>query len=218
VTEQPPPGSGAPLQFDQVDLPATATRVVQQCAACKRPIGDTYYETNGAVLDPACAERLMGKRGGGADVTGFPVALLYGAVAAIAGTLVWYLVMKALNGSSFGILAIVLGYAIGRAVRTGAGGRGGTTYQALAMLLTYASICASDALYVLQRFDDAGSQQILAIFGAALVAPFTSGLRDIMGLVILGIALYEAWKLNKPLVISGPFRVAASEPPAAGTP
>jgi hypothetical protein len=215
VTEQPPPGSGGPLQFDQVELPTAATTIVQRCAACKRPIAGTYYETNGAVLDPACAERLGGKSGG---VAGFPVALLYGVGAALAGTLVWYLLMKAMRGTTLGIFAIALGYAVGRAVRIGTGGRGGAVYQALAMLLTYASICASDALYVLQRFDAAGTEKILFIFGAALVAPFTSGLRDILGLAIIGIAVYEAWKLNKPLVVTGPFRVAAAAPPPAGTP
>lgn len=212
MTEQPPPGSGAPLQFDQIELPAAATKIVQQCAACRQAVGDTYYETNGAVLCASCAQRFKGSNAGAAAL---PTAVVYGALTALAGTLVWYFVMKISGGMTFGILAIALGYLVGRAVRIGSGGRGGGAYQALAMLLTYASVCASDALFILRRFDDAGTAKILEIFRAALIAPFTSGLSDIMGLIILGIALYEAWKLNRPLTITGPFRVAPVAPPAA---
>jgi hypothetical protein len=142
VTEQPPPGPGAPLQFDQVELPAAAPKAVQTCAACRREITDIYYAAGGALLCASCAE---GFKARGAATAAFPTAVLYGAVAALAGTLVWYFVMKISGGHTFGILAIVL----------------------------------------------------------------ASGLSDVLGLLILAIALYEAWKINRPLVLSGPFRIAS---------
>jgi hypothetical protein len=43
-----------------------------------------------------------------------------------------------------------------------------------------------------------------------LAAPFLAGFENFMGWIILGIALYEAWKINRrrPLVISGPLQLA----------
>jgi hypothetical protein len=39
-----------------------------------------------------------------------------------------------------------------------------------------------------------------------------------MGILIIGIGLYEAWKMNRrtPLEIAGPFRVGAPPPPPTG--
>jgi hypothetical protein len=42
--------------------------------------------------------------------------------------------------------------------------------------------------------------------------PFLSGVQNVVGLIILGIGMYEAWKLNRrlPLVITGPHALASS--------
>jgi hypothetical protein len=71
---------------------------------------------------------------------------------------------------------------------------------------------------------------LLFLFGVALAMPFLSGASNIMGFIIIGIALYEAWKINRRLPISGPFRLGGAlsvpsplpmapgmPPPAAGT-
>jgi len=41
------------------------------------------------------------------------------------------------------------------------------------------------------------------------VAPFLAGFENILGLVIIGFALFQAWKMNRraPLAISGPYAV-----------
>ncbi|MEW6364919.1 MAG: hypothetical protein AB1714_09795 [Acidobacteriota bacterium] len=54
------------------------------------------------------------------------------------------------------------------------------------------------------------------LFALAFVAPFLAGFQNIIGLVIIGIGLYEAWKLNKRAVmqITGPHRLG-SAPEAA---
>lgn len=50
---------------------------------------------------------------------------------------------------------------------------------------------------------------VLVLFIMAL--PFLAGFENIIGLVIIGIGLYEAWKINKyePLVVEGPFQVGS---------
>ena len=50
----------------------------------------------------------------------------------------------------------------------------------------------------------------LAFLAALTLAlPFLGGVNNIMGLIIIAIALWEAWKVNRkvPLVISGPLAV-----------
>jgi hypothetical protein len=63
----------------------------------------------------------------------------------------------------------------------------------------------------------------LAVFAAVVLAlamalPFLGGLQSIIGLVIIAIGLYEAWKLNRrePLVITGPHRVGKPLDATAG--
>ena len=43
-------------------------------------------------------------------------------------------------------------------------------------------------------------------------APFLAGIQNVIGIIIIGIGMYEAWKLNRrvPLVITGPHALAAS--------
>lgn len=57
---------------------------------------------------------------------------------------------------------------------------------------------------------------MLVLFLFAMAAPFLAGFENIIGLIIIGIGLYEAWKLNKrtEIKINGPFNMAAA-PPAA---
>ena len=53
---------------------------------------------------------------------------------------------------------------------------------------------------------------LLFLFGLTLALPFLAGFENIIGLVIIGFALYEAWKINRgtPFSTSGPFAVGAA--------
>ena len=48
------------------------------------------------------------------------------------------------------------------------------------------------------------------MFAFSLAAPFLVGAQNIIGLLIIGFALFEAWKINKrvPVRIAGPFQLA----------
>jgi hypothetical protein len=50
---------------------------------------------------------------------------------------------------------------------------------------------------------------VLYLYLLACVAPFLGGVQNLMGLVIIGIGLYAAWKLNKrvPLQLTGPHAI-----------
>ena len=53
------------------------------------------------------------------------------------------------------------------------------------------------------------------VFVIACAAPFLAGASNFMGWIIIGIALYQAWKINKRAVVlvTGPYAVTANAPP-----
>jgi hypothetical protein len=251
VSNEAAPESSAPLQFDQVDLPAGAP--TKLCGLCGASIADTYFEAGGRVLCPACGDKVAGNGGGRGA---FPRAALFGAGAALLGTIVWLLIMK-LADMELGLVAVAVGYAVGRAVHHGSRGRGGWKYQALAMFLSYASICTSYVPYIIKGLATAGdetkagdksgdkenkgaasdtkredatadvpgsaakapAEPVTAggwvlfgavVFGLAFASPFLAGAENIMGILIIAVALYEAWKLNRKVAVAGPFRMAAA--------
>ncbi|MGH7644826.1 MAG: hypothetical protein ACREMR_04495 [Gemmatimonadales bacterium] len=57
---------------------------------------------------------------------------------------------------------------------------------------------------------------LVLLFALAFATPVLLGFQNIIGMVIIAIALYEAWKMNKraELAVTGPYRVAAGGTPA----
>jgi hypothetical protein len=258
-------GGAGGLQFDKVDLAAPAE--ARSCPICKRPITDEYFEIARAIICGPCANTLRGsKEGRGA----FGRALLFGAGAALLGTLVWYAIIK-ITDHEFGLLAIGVGLFVGVAVKRGGRGLGGWRYQALAMILTYVSITGAYVPLVLKAAIEAseakattasagasaeksadptkadvpasaqaasasaGSPPASAgpekkpgagsfalalglLLGLAFIAPFMGGASNIMGIIIIGIGLYEGWKINRRVPLSGPFRFGPAPRPLVATP
>lgn len=201
------------LQFDKAEFASGSGKT---CAACRKPIADTYFEAVGSILCASCAARFAANSGG------FPAlsrAALWGAAAALAGTIVWYAITTLLH-IELAIIAIAIGYAVGIAVRRAARGVGGWKYQALAMFLTYASIVSSYVPTIIRQLSEASAERgPVTVFTYAFQAPFLGGANNLIGLVIIAIGLYEAWKLNRRIPIAGPFRVvAAGAPPSSGPP
>ena len=54
------------------------------------------------------------------------------------------------------------------------------------------------------------------IIGLSYAAPFLAGFDNVLGLVIIGFALFEAWRINRQVPILGPFRTAAPSPAQEG--
>lgn len=204
------------LQFDKAEF---ATAAAKSCAVCGKQVTDTYFEAVGRILCASCAARLAANSGG---LPALSRAGLWGAAAALAGTVASVLLEKLMGSVS--IFAIVIGYGVGYAVRRGARGVGGWKYQALAMFLTYASIVSSYVPSIIKQLSGAALERgPVTVFAYAFQAPFLGGANNLIGLLIIAIGLYEAWKLNRRIPISGPFHVgaAAGPPPVAppaGTP
>ena len=69
-----------------------------------------------------------------------------------------YYAITAISGYEFGLIAIVVGFGVGTAVRWGSNGRGGKRYQALAMALTYLAIVATYIPPIVQGFREGAAE------------------------------------------------------------
>jgi hypothetical protein len=250
----------AALQFDHAEFqPGSAPMT---CAVCQERVFREYFQINDKVACTTCRYRLEATAVEGSGLGRFVCAAGAGLAAAIGGAALYYAI-SALTGYEFGLIAIVVGFAVGRAVQWGSDRRGGWKYQTLAMVLTYVAIASTYIPSILTAIrespaeaaasvsapgsssepgaaapaPDAASPAAAAASAApatpvdtpqkgssvggfvlalalllafACAAPFLSGVQNLIGIVIIGIGVYEAWKLNKrvPLVISGPHAIA----------
>jgi len=245
-------------EFDQAPAPA-------QCAECTRALAGSYYEVNGHTVCEACRYTIESRLNAGSPAGRFLKAAGAGTGAAIAGAVLYYAI-SALTGYEFGLIAIVVGFGVGAAVRWGSNNRGGWRYQTLAMVLTYLAIVstyippileglrtlpdgtaeaqaaqlapgdaqkpqAGDAAVTPAAGSSANDAQptppptfavfafsVLFLLAIACVAPFLAGFENVIGVVIIGIGLYEAWKLNRKTEISitGPHILGRPPQTAAG--
>jgi hypothetical protein len=241
MTDQPaaaPPPSSEPLQFDRAEFQEAAG--AGTCRGCGKALVSEYFEVNGITLCPSCAAAVRASREGGVPFVRFLKASLAGGAAAIACAILWY-VIRATTGYELGLIAILVGFLVGKGVMWGSGYRGGWFYQALAIALTYLSIVSTYVPLIVGEFEKREAQELAAARvqgdgGAtdavpaeptprpvlyvvacviSLAAPFLAGAENIMGLIIIAIALYEAWRFTKrrPFVLSGPFQIGAVAPP-----
>src|SRR5437773_944107 len=207
------PGSGT-LQFDHADRGPTPAELT--CAACKQPIRAAYYDINGNLTCQRCRGQIVGAWNRGSPAARFAKALLLGGVAAALGAGL-YFGIEALTGYEFGLVAVVVGFVVGAAVRKGSNGRGGWRYQALAMFLTYSAVVATDSSLIARelvkqlpaRTDSVGvvhdSTRLLASAAGVAVGADSAGAkrreRPGLGALLLGLAVLLGLAYAAPIAI-----------------
>jgi hypothetical protein len=206
------PETPSSLQFDRAE-PATPSSG-PACVACSRPLTDTYHTLNDRVLCEPCRRRLESEWTSASGAARVLPAFLWGLGGAILGAALYYGVL-ALTGYEIGLIALVVGWLVGRGVRQGSGGRGGALYQAMAIVLTYASIVSTYVPMLAQDPEAAATSPLVLFLMAATIpflTPFVATGQGLIGLLILAFALYEAWRQNRrPLMaFAGPFQVKAT--------
>jgi hypothetical protein len=226
------------LQFDRAEYDGDAGAA--QCEQCQQPLTFSYYQVNSSALCQTCVEAVRAAQALGTPASRAVRAIGAGFGAAVLGFLLYYGI-AAMTGYEFGLIAIVVGFGVGAAVRWGSYGRGGWAYQALAIALTYLAIVSTYIPPIVSQIRQEREQAASAapasateggaaaaqgaddsaptlaqfaigvalLFAIACAAPFLAGMQNIMGIIILGIGVYEAWKLNKkvPIEITGPHPV-----------
>jgi hypothetical protein len=106
-----------------------------------------------------------------------------------------------------GLIAVAVGWLVGKGIQWGTGGRGGILYQLLGVFITYFAIAAAYVPQVLQPETEGSGPLLVGLAEFVLSAPFQIATHSIFGAIVIGIGLYEAWMINKgvTLAITGPF-------------
>lgn len=200
------------------------------CIACKNPIGGEYFHANGNVVCPACAHGIETRQQAPPHASLLKAAI-YGGGAALAGCAIYAIV--GMMGVEIGIVAILVGYMVGKAIHYASGGLGGRPQQILAVLLTYFAITTSYIpiwIYQASKIKHeqpaqttaqtpkpeqpsmSRGQAILFIFGLAAAAPFIAlfegnTVSALISLFIMFIGLRQAWMLTRrpEIIITGPY-------------
>ncbi len=206
--------SGAPLQFDAM-VPAAETGAVASampCVLCRKPIAERYYEANGKTVCEQCKQRVDARSAAGGGSVG--KALLFGAGAAAVGAAVYYAVL-AMTNLNLGLISVLVGYMVGKAVRKGSVGFGGPRYQAIALVLTYLAIGATYAPFMFEG----ERPSVAVVLVAVVIGPVLITMKDVISGVISAFALFEAWQLTRraTLAFSGPYTVGAKPGDSATT-
>ncbi|HEX6274345.1 MAG TPA: hypothetical protein VFZ53_14990 [Polyangiaceae bacterium] len=235
MTEGSGESAGSELQFDKVEHASPGAS--RTCPICQKIVSDEYYEVNGNVICPSCAHDLAGGKGGAPLLRaalfggGAAVVSTLGWYLIIKATdREWGLVAIAVG--------FFVGMAVRRGSRVGGGFRYQALAMALTYSsITVSHVpWVIDGFRQAEaertapaagqgRPDGEASRKVegvpeeppslgnfvfawIFVLGVAMVSPFLAGVDGIMGLIIIGIALYEAWKLNRQVLVNGPFRLS----------
>lgn len=267
--DEPQDSAAAEIRFDRADFGAAGSDA--SCAVCNERLAGSYFEINGVMVCEPCRAKVGNAAGQGSRAGRLFRALAGGLGAAVLGAGIYYAVL-AITNYEIGLIAIVVGFLVGGAVRWGSYGRGGWGYQALAMTLTYVAIVSTYVPFLFKAAAEQGSKataassteapvakastadapaqaagasasatspaapvkpgdspsagpavkgeppmslgkflfSLVTMVGIVLALPFLAGFENFMGWLIIGFAVYQAWKMNRArrLVVTGPFRLA----------
>jgi hypothetical protein len=159
------------LQFDRVvaesDSAGGPPHAGVACSACHEPIPTEYYSVNGHVVCERCRDRIEEAVKSPQGPGPLLVAALFGLGAGIAGAFVYFAVIY-FGHLEVGIVAILIGYMVGYAVRKGTGGRGGLRFQILAIAITYGSVALAYApIVVIEAVKDSRAARQAAAAGTS---------------------------------------------------
>jgi len=211
------PSNPGDLQFDKVS--SASTPAAMTCANCGKPIADTYYTVRDKPICEECKQKadagIAAHFAKGRSSDAFGKAVLYGIGAGIAGAFVYFLV-EVVTKYELAIVALAIGWAVGRAIQIAARGVGGRRYQILAVVITYLSIGAAYGLIIAHdRPDSTVFEFIFAMLAGPVIVVVASGASGILSAIIIGVGLRTAWQMTAGAVslIKGPFRVGATPAP-----
>ena len=149
------------IQLDRAEYPLLPSSGVT-CGSCSVNIEDVYYAANDTLLCAGCSAKAGGavvSRGAFGRLGRFTKASLFGSMAAALGAGIYYAVLVG-TGYQVGLIAIVVGVLVGKAVNYGSRGRGGWRYQMLAMFLTYLAMATCFVPAAIQGARQASAEEM----------------------------------------------------------
>lgn len=219
MTDQPDQ-KPSDLSFDRaipvtpVSLGGSGGGTEMTCASCRRAITGTYHTVNGEPICENCRVILGNATSSPTAPALLVKAIIYGFGATLAGAFIYWAVIRFAN-LEIGLVAILSGWMIGKALRAGAGGRGGLALQVIGAALVYLSVAMAYFPFVYSAGSGSGEPLSLLVI-VALLSPvrsvFSSGSGGIISALIIGFGMMQAWQQAKPhaVVFEGPFRVGGA--------
>ena len=188
--------------------PGTAAEEIR-CAECGNRLaeGEPRQETEDAVFCRPCFERLTGElhqavAAGGQDIN-YSMAVVGGLLGAALGVLVWW-GFTVITNINFGLVAVVIGFAVGKGVTMLAGDKRHLNLQIISVSLSVTAFFYAGYLvnrtHILRSLAEQGEELTLpwlpdpALFYHVISLGFSP-----FDLVFLGIVGYQAWKMPAPL-------------------
>ncbi len=170
------PADAEALQFDRA-VPLSTDAAGNSgpsltCASCKNEIKTDYFTVNGVTLCETCKDAVQQQAASVRDWPNVMRATLFGFGAAIAGAIIYYGVI-AITDFEIGIVAILIGYMVGYAMRKGARERGGRRLQVIAIALTYFSVALAYLPLAMRGAQRSGSESGLTSDSAQVLTPST---------------------------------------------
>jgi len=167
------------LQFDRAIDAEGASPGTPVCAKCSTPIRMYYYHVNGETTCSTCKQAVDVAAGAGRGRSGASMlkAMAYGLGAAIAGAFIYYAVMEYLD-LEIGLVAILIGYMVGKAIHNATAGRGSRRFQVLAAGLTYLAVALAYAPFAIRGALESDNEVTADSSAQAGVLPLAAALSD----------------------------------------
>jgi hypothetical protein len=141
-------------------------------------------------------------RNQGADIN-YPSAAVGGVLGGVVGALIWW-GFTVVTNIAFGLVAVVIGFAVGKGVLRFSGGKRSRGLQALSVVISsvaffYATYLV-DRTFILKYYEQQGSTLDLPFFPdlTLLVEVVQAGF-EFFDLIFLAIVVYQAWKIPAPV-------------------
>lgn len=191
-----------------VTMPTEVTDEAR-CAECGTLLapGADRVTTDEAVFCRRCyaelaaqLDRVVAEQGEGID---YPMAVAGGLGGAVAGVLVWW-GFTVVTGIAFGLVAIVIGIAVGKGVLILSGGKRHLNLQLLSVGISTAAFFYASYLvnrtFVQRAWAEQDETVLLPLLpGPELFVEIVGLGFGIMDLVFLAIVVYEAWRMPAPV-------------------
>lgn len=206
--------AGDALNFDHAvpassAAPSDRDTTAVRCASCHRELTTEYFTVGQSPLCASCRDLLEQAAAPVRDPARLGTSVLLGVGAALVGSVIYWAVIRYLK-LEIGLVSVLTGYMVGKAMRKGAGDRGGRPLQVVAVLLVYLSVGLAYVPFTMQGGENPG---IISALKLAMLLPyyvvvgsFPSG---IISAAIIGFGMHQAWQLTAEarLTFEGPFRV-----------
>ena len=145
--------------------------------------------------------RKLKKRKSVSEEPNLPKAFLFGLCAAVISCIIWFAAVAGTHWQ-FGIIAVVVGFFVGKATIYGAGYKSSGKIQAIAIILTLLTMIVSEyliSIYFINQESTSGEEFFSYVQPPGFIAyrVYDSLIYDPLTLIFWAIALYEAYALTK---------------------